>query len=466
MTNQYCAVVLATTLSLTAACAPSQGTPTSRVLLISVDTLRADHLGTYGYIRDTSPNIDSLAESSWLFESAYVPIPRTGPSVAALLTGMFPINLDEWSIPDEMDTLAEVFADQGWHTVAAVDNATLSRDAGYAQGFNVYRETWEESDREIDRTHLITETAIEHLRTFAQTGDPFFMWLHYVNPHLPYTPPSDFDAVYTNDTHFDDSVLLPNTSGIVGGIRPDVYIEGEHRLAYYVSQYDGEILFSDDEIGKVLELVRNEGELSDTLVILTADHGEGLGEQNVYFEHGPYILESHVRVPLVVSSPNEASNTHRIERPVSTIDVAPTIFELAGISLPSFSGDRIAFPLAGQSLVLTQEGELPDHRNNIFFASRAFWGVRSREWKMILRTRDDEDNLGEFHQLFNLSTDYEETQNLYASEPRHAARLLRRVEARRGIQSNYEIGGTDSSNRYKRLTEEALENLRTLGYIR
>jgi arylsulfatase A-like enzyme len=173
-----------------------------------------------------------------------------------------------------------------------------------------------------------------------------------------------------------------------------------------------------------------------------------------------------VRVPLVVSSPNAASSTHRIERPVSTIDVAPTIFELAGISLPAFSGDRIAFPLAGQSLVLTQEGELPDHRNNIFFASRAFWGVRSREWKMILRTRDDEDNLGEFHQLFNLSADYEETQNLYGSEPQHAARLLRRVEARQGIQSNYKIGGTDSSNRYKKLTEEALENLRTLGYIR
>ena len=129
MTNQHCAVVLAVTLSLTAACAPSQGTPTSRVLLISIDTLRADHLGSYGYIRDTSPNIDSLAESSWLFESAYVPIPRTGPSVAALLTGMFPINVDEWSIPDEMDTLAEVFADQGWQTVAAVDNANLSRDA-------------------------------------------------------------------------------------------------------------------------------------------------------------------------------------------------------------------------------------------------------------------------------------------------------------------------------------------------
>ena len=140
-------------------------------------------------MRDTSPNIDALARSSWVFETAYVPIPRTGPSVAALLTGMFPTDVDEWSIPEELETLAEVFASQAWRTVAAVDNANLSRSAGYAQGFNVYRETWEDSDREIDRTYLITETAVKHLKTFAQTREPFFMWLHYVNPHVPYTPP-------------------------------------------------------------------------------------------------------------------------------------------------------------------------------------------------------------------------------------------------------------------------------------
>ena len=415
-------------------------------------------------MRDTSPNIDALARSSWVFETAYVPIPRTGPSVAALLTGMFPTNVDEWSIPEELETLAEVFASQAWRTVAAVDNANLSRSAGYAQGFNVYRETWEDSDREIDRTYLITETAVKHLKTFAQTREPFFMWLHYVNPHVPYTPPSGFDAAYVDDIHFDENVRLPRTPGYVGGISPNVYVEGENRLAYYVAQYDGEVLFADEEIGKVLEVVRSEPELSNTVIVLTADHGEGLGEQDVYFEHGPYVLESHVRVPLVVHLPSEASNPRRIARPVSTIDVAPTIFELAGVALPAFAGNRAVFPLAGESLVPTPDGEVRDHRQNIFFASLGFWGVRSPEWKMILRTRDDDD-LGESHQLFNLLADREESRNLYESEPEQAVGLLRRLDARRQIQSNY-IRSIDPANRYKRLNKEALENLRTLGYLR
>ena len=465
MTARHWAVALAATLTFAAACVPSQEPPVERVLLISIDTLRADHLGSYGYVRKTSPNIDTLARSSWFFESAYVPIPRTGPSVAGLLTGKFPTNVDEWSIPDELETVAEVLAKQEWRTVAAVDNSNLSKTAGYAQGFDVYRETWEESDHEIDRTYLITETAVDHLGTFAQTREPFFMWLHYVNPHLPYTPPSGFDAAYMDDIHFDEDVHLPRTTGYIGGIRPDAYVDGEHRLAYYVAQYDGEILFADEQIGKVLDVVRSEPALSDTVVVLTADHGEGLGEQDVYFEHGPYLLESHVRVPLVIHLPSDASNPRRIERPVSTIDIAPTIFELAGIALPDFAGNRAVFPASGESLVPTPEGMLPDHRQNVFFASLGFWGVRSLEWKMILKTRDDLD-LGASHQMFNLIADGEESRNLYEADPEQAARLLRRLEARRQIQANFDPGGTDPANRYKRLNQKALENLRTLGYLR
>ena len=460
-----CAVALAATLLCTIACAPSQNTPAERVFLISIDTLRADHLGSYGYVRNTSPNIDALAESSWFFESAYVPVPRTGPSVAALLTGMFPQNIDEWSIPDAHDTLAEAFTGQGWRTVAAVDNANLSKAAGYAQGFDAYHETWEDSDHEIDRTHLITRTAVEQLKGFAQTHESFFMWLHYVNPHLPYTPPSGFDNAYMNDAHFDGSLHLPRTPGVIGGIRPDVYIDGEHRLAYYVAQYDGEVLFADEEIGKVIDVVRSEPALSDTVIVLTADHGEGLGEQNVYFEHGPHVLESHVHVPLLVHLPSEASRPRRVMRPVSTIDVAPTILELAGLRLPAFSGNRAVYPLAGESLILTLEGELPNHRQNIFFASLDFWGVRSAEWKMILKTRED-DGPGETHQLFNVRNDQAESHNLYDGEAEQAVHLLRRIEARRQIQSNFQIGSTDPVNRYKRLNQEALKNLRTLGYLR
>ena len=460
------AVVLALPLLLVGCGPASSPPPIKNVLLVSIDTLRADHLGAYGYPRNTSPQLDALASSSWLFETAYAPIPRTGPSVAALLTGMFPADVDEWSIPAELDTLAELLSDHGLRAVAAVDNANLSEESGYAQGFEYYRETWEETDSEIERTHLITATARDYLLEFAETGDPFFMWLHYVNPHRPYTPPEGLDAVFIDDAHFDGSVELPHTSGYVGGIRRGVAVEGEHRLAYYVAQYDGEILFSDSAVGAVLDALRSAPELSDTLVVLTADHGEGLGEQDVYFKHGPQLLESHVRVPLIVQVPGETDAPRRITRPVSTIDVAPTVLALAGVPTPTFSGDRVAFPLAGESLVLTPDGELVDHRRDIFFASRNFWGIRSGELKMILKTRDDDNSLGAKEQLFDLDTDPTETRNVYDTEVELSTRLSRRLDARRQIQANHEPGGGDTADRFEGLTEEALENLRTLGYIR
>ena len=465
MTNRPYSITLAIAVACTVACSQGDKPFAQRVLLISIDTLRADHLGSYGYVRDTSPNIDSLANSSWVFKSAYVPVPRTGPSVAGLLTGEFPQNIDEWSIPNHLDTVAEVLSGIGWQTVAAVDNANLSKSSGYSQGFDVYRETWTESDQEIERTQIITQTAVQYLTTFAETRESFFMWLHYVNPHLPYTPPSGFDAAYMEDIHFDDSIRLPNTSGYVGGIRPDVYLQGEHRLAYYIAQYDGEVLFADEEIGKVLDIVTSEPALSDTRIILTADHGEGLGEQNVYFEHGPYVLDSHVRVPLIVHFPREASNPKEITHPVSTIDIAPTIYAWAGVELPNFSGSRATFPLSGESLIPTRDGQLTNHRQNVFFASLDFWGIRSGNWKMILKTRENT-QLGQSHQLFNLVSDKEESTNLYDDESTQAAQLLRRLEARKQIQSNFSSDNMDPANRYQRLDQEALDNLRTLGYLR
>ena len=322
------AVRLTAALSLATACGPSSDEPRERasdrspplvknVLLISVDTLRPDHLGSYGYARDTSPNIDELAGQSRVFEAAYAPVPLTGPSVASMLTGMFTWRVREWSVSDEMETLAKILAGQGWRTVAAVDNANLSKELGYGQGFEVYRETWEESDTEIERTYLITETAVEHLEIFAKTDERFFMWLHYINPHRPYTPPPAFAAKFMDDAYFDDSVRLPRTSGYMGGIRPRVYVEGEHRLAYYVAHYDGEVAFTDDQIGKVLDVLRAQPALSDTLIVLTADHGEGLGEGGVYFKHGPALREAHVRVPLIVRRQTKLDTSAPLRRDTS-----------------------------------------------------------------------------------------------------------------------------------------------------
>ena len=385
--------------------------------------------------------------------------------MAALLTGLFPADVARWAIPDEMLTLAELLAGRGWAMVAAVDNANLSRKAGFGQGFDVYRETWQESDNEIERTHLITYTALDRLQRFGETGESFFMWLHYVNPHGPYTPPAEYDTRFIDDTYFDASVRLPRANGWIGRIRRSIYVEGEHRLAYYVSQYDAEISFTDDQIGAVIDAVRAEPALSNTLIVLTADHGEGLGEQNVYFKHGPYLLESHVRVPLIIHHPGHASRPQRIQQPVGLIDVMPTILDLADVRAPAFDSSVGGSPLAGQSLALNSDGALDDHRQDVFFASRNYWGIRSGDWKFILKTRDD-DSLGESRQLFNLSDDPEESHNISGSETAESARVLRRLEARRQLQTQFAAEDEDWDTRSRELSEKALENLRTLGYIR
>ena len=343
------------------------------VLLISVDALRPDHLGAYGYVRETSPNIDALADGGWVFEAAYASVPRTGPSVASLLTGMFVRHEDEWAVPDTRQTLAEILRVEGWRTVAAVDNANLSNEQGFGRGFEVYRETWNESEAEIDKTYLITQTGIAHLEQFAASEEPFFIWLHYVNPHGPYTPPAEFAEKFMEDEHFDDSVRLRPGSGYVGMIRRREYVEGEGRVGYYVAQYDAEVAFADDEIGKVLTTLDAHPALAETLVVLTADHGESLGEDDVYFKHGPLIGEAHVRVPLIMRVSGDAVDPARIATAVSLIDVVPTVLDLVGVFAGPFEADRTANPLAGKSLRGVAGGTVSRRGGEVFLASRNFW---------------------------------------------------------------------------------------------
>jgi arylsulfatase A-like enzyme len=442
--------------------APAGSAPAVKnIVLISVDTLRPDHLGIYGYERDTSPAIDALGRVGWVFDAAYAPVPRTGPSVASMLTGMFVRHADEWAVPDTRRTLAELLNAEGWRTVAAVDNANLSNELGYGRGFEVYRETWNESEDEIEKTRLITQTGLEYIEQFAASAEPFFLWLHYVNPHGPYRPPAEFTARFMEDEHFDDRVQLRPGSGYVGRIRRREYVEGERRLGYYVAQYDAEVAFSDDEVGQVLTALDAHESLADTAVVLTADHGESLGEDDVYFKHGPLIGEAHVRVPLIVRAPGVA-DAERIAAPVSLIDVVPTLLEMVGASAAPFEGDRATFPLAGESLLRAVGPEASDD-GDVFFASRNFWGVRSGGWKLVVRTREGPQSLGDPFQLYDLTDDPAGSRNLYESEPDRAAELLQLVEAMRAIQDQ---AMADPDERFDALDEKAIENLRALGYVR
>jgi len=202
--------------------------------------LRADHLGAYGYRRETSPRIDALARSAAVFEQAYTYWPKTRGSFATMLTGRTAArngySARRPGIADFNPTLASILQAEGYRTVGAVDNPNVARVHGYAKGLDSYRETWEEPGliSETDRAHAITDTGVRALTDANHR--PLFLWLHYVQPHAPYTPPPPHDTAFL-EAGAAAGRRLPAVDGFHGGVRKEWAVPGQERLGYYVSEY-------------------------------------------------------------------------------------------------------------------------------------------------------------------------------------------------------------------------------------
>jgi len=260
------------------------------VLLLTIDTLRADHMGLYGYRRATSPRIDAFAREALVFDRAYTYWPKTLGSFAALLTGRRDSQTGYGKAhPGLLDfnpTLASVLAKAGYATAAVVDNGNLARENGYAKGFDTYQEVWRDKAlaTEADRGRAISQAGLAFLQN-ADRARPFFLWLHYVHPHAPYTPPAPFDTAFM-DAEARSGPRLPLVGGFHGGLPKRWAVPGQDRLGYYVAQYDGEVAAADQEVGRVLDGLRSSEAGARTVVILASDHGESLGEHGYYFDHG------------------------------------------------------------------------------------------------------------------------------------------------------------------------------------
>lgn len=336
--------------------------PRTNVLLVTIDTLRADHLGSYGYARPTSPRLDAFAQRAVVFDQAYTYWPKTRGSFVAMMTG----RRDSQSgygkshpiVLDFNPTLAEVLKKAGYRTAAIVDNPNVAAQHGYARGFDRYRETWlkeENLPTEMDRTRAITGDGIAFLEK-AGAGQPFFLWLHYVNPHAPYTPPAPYDTAFLTGGAGESGPRLRAVDGFVGGIRKEWAVPGRDRLGYYVAQYDGEIAAVDQEVGKVLDALDRSPHAARTLVVVTSDHGESLGEHDYYFDHGQDVYDPCLRIPLIVAEPGVAGGTRSAEL-ASTLDLVPTVLDAVKVSYPP--------DLAGTSLLPALRGR-PLGRDRLF----------------------------------------------------------------------------------------------------
>jgi len=358
--------------------------PPLNVLLISLDTTRADHLGCYGNPAIQTPHIDRLAREGVRFETCISSAPITMPSHASILTGVHPFvhcvrDNGSYRLPDEATTLAEVLAARRYHTWAQVAAFVLHHSFGLGQGFDFYRDVPAvaagDGEPQIPAT-AVTDGALELLT--ARPSEPFFLFVHYFDPHAPYRPPEEFARQYT-------------------------------------SPYAGEIAYVDQQIGRLLAALETSGALDRTLIVLTADHGEALGEHGEE-THGYFVYRSTLRVPLIFWRPGRVPEGMTVAARVRTVDIAPTILGLLGVTdgLPAAQGADLRLtwrPGATPDDYPTYSETLYPKTNLGYAPLRA---LEIGDWKYVHGPRPE---------LYNLKQDRLEKRDLAAQEPERVARL-------------------------------------------
>jgi arylsulfatase A-like enzyme len=324
------------------------------IFLLTVDTLRADHLGTYGYAKPTSPRLDGLARESLVFEHCQAHASNTQPSIASLLTGFLPHEtgvIDSSRLPKHFETLAEILKQQGYTTRAAVSNWVLSRRAGMNQGFDVYDARMH--DRERNRKHWPERAAVQTTDAAIALLDaprdaPLFLWVHYQDPHGPYTPPPALEREFRDSRPPRPLPLNPDLSGL-GGIPSYQQLDERRDFHDYVAAYDGEIRHMDEEFGRLLDALVERDLYESSLLVFTADHGEGMGERDFYFNHVGYLYDTLTHVPFFIRRGERFKG--RRDDACQLIDVVPTV--MATLGLPAdprlrgrdlFDRDAPSFP--------------------------------------------------------------------------------------------------------------------------
>jgi choline-sulfatase len=384
------------------------------VLIVTIDTLRADRLGVYGAKNVATPHIDALAREGAWAANATVHAPLTRPSHASLFTGRYPAEhgiRDNISppLPPDVPVLADVFKREGFSTGAFVASPVVDRQSGLARGFDVY------SDRvEANTDRKSGDVVVAEAAAWIKATRKFFGWVHLYDPHAPYLPPGRYATEYRD--------------------RP----------------YDGTVAWSDELIGRLIAALRDAGALESTLVIVTSDHGESLGEHGEDV-HGYFVYEATLRVPLVFRGPGVKAGT-RIDALARTIDLYSTVLDLTGLPSEPMSGRSLAAALKSG----TAPSEEPSFAESLTPLLHYGWSdlraVNDGRWKYILAPKPE---------LYDLQNDPQELRNLAGGEPARAAALRAALEARLRVEEST-LRKTPASATVSR---ELIERLGSLGYV-
>ena len=381
------------------------------LLLITLDTTRADRIGAYGYAQARTPHLDALAREGMRFDDAAAQAPITGPSHAAILTGRYPARFAvrdnaTTPLPEEARTLAEILSDNGFTTGGFVGAFILDRPYGFAQGFAAFNSgfTRVDSGGEANaerRGDAVVTDAIAWLRALP-AGKPFFGWVHLYDPHIPYE----------------------------GG-------------------YDAEITFVDGQIGRLIEALRANGTYDDTLIVAIADHGESLGEHGED-EHGVFLYEPVMRVPWIMRGPGMARG-HTARDQVRSVDLLPTVLDALDVDLPpETDGESVWALAAGGSRAAAPPSYAESYYPRFHYGWSELRAIRADGWKAIDAPKPE---------LYNLRDDPGERRNLYGSNQALADRMI--ADA---VRIDRAMGGGDAVVA-KQPDRETMERLRSLGYV-
>ncbi len=432
----------------------TEARPPPNILIYLIDCLRADHLGTYGYARGVSPNIDRFAEDAVVFERAMSVASWTRPAVASLLTGVSPQSHgtrgDRDALSNAVPLVQEILRDKGYTTAAVVTNGVVSTKFGFGRGFDDFR-FLPEQHKTNPQIHQLSDRVNAEIIGWLEgrdTSKPFFIYVHSTDPHAPYLPKSPFRERFAVDVdpaiglHPAVEALTQGKAAAGPGVRQGL-----------IDLYDGEIAFNDEQFGRLLKWLESNGLYDDTLIVLTADHGEEF-EDHGRWQHGLTLYQEQLHVPLVVKQPASLNAGQRRAEMVSLIDVAPTLLEAVGVDLPGSMTGQSLRPWMNQDVLA-----LPPRPAFADLAREPQWRAVNAailgDTKLILNHSYDLPRPS--RELYDLGSDPEENRNLEtvgSVVSGYLETLFRRAAAvERYVAPTAELSAEDE------------EKLRALGYL-
>lgn len=443
------------------------GAEQTGAVLITVDTLRADHVGAYGAENTPTPRIDALAREGTVFERAISPLPLTRPSHFSMLTAQYPrehgVLNNSTALPEAARTLPEILREHGWRTAAFTAVRILGPDSGAAQGFERFDGTGRRRERNAAE---VVEKALAWFETLPPE-QPFFLWVHLFEPHIPYAPPPGFreglDPEQARALPGLGWQELQRIARAHDGDIPQPILEHARRL------YRGEVASADHLVGRLLDGLAARVDTDAMLVLLTADHGECF-EHGIWFEHSDCLYEGALHVPLIVRHPRDFPAGARVPHPVSLVDVAPTVLRAAGLPVPEpaagrplqdsgaapnrhllvqhpFYGEETASGRRARAAVIRSVAGQPIRE---ILTATQWIGLVGPRWKFTARDGVEE--------LYPMAPRPDESENRLAEEPEISAELRRRLAQELAAHPLVQIQPGE-------VTEELRHALEALGYV-